>query len=98
MYMKWLMIVFATFTIQGMAFGQSPDKSDIPDKYSNEEIAWAKERTQMLDEVVNLTEDQRREIMKINLRYADNYMKHHDKAKSDKQWSDYKSKTFEHRI
>ncbi|MFI5171882.1 MAG: hypothetical protein ACHQFW_05800 [Chitinophagales bacterium] len=73
-------------------------KDDIPDKYSDQEIAWARERTEMLDDQVNLTEAQKKEVMKINLKSADKYDRMMDKDLTEAEMDAYRDKMFDKRM
>ncbi len=95
--MRLTIILFIISTLgAGNLMAQTAD--DIPDKYSDAEVAWAKERTQMIDKQLDLTADQKREIMLINLKSADRYDRMVAKGKTDAELDAYRDKMFEKRV
>lgn len=93
------LIIYCMVSVLGIGTMMAQTPSDkVNENFSEQEIAWAKERTQQLDNEVSLTQQQKEEVMKINLRYARDYQKLKAEGASDERLDAYRDKTFDDRI
>ncbi len=99
--MKFLPVILSLIITQ-MSYAQNPgqDKKDnVQDHVSNNGIDWAKDMTQRLDKICDLTPEQEKQVMEVNLRYADKMEDAHNNSEmSEEAMKAHKDKMFEARM
>lgn len=92
-----LSLIFTQFT-----YAQTPsqDKKDnVQEHVSSQGIDWAKDMTQKLDRICDLTPEQEKQVMEVNLRYADKMEEAHNNSEmSEEAMKAHKDKMFEARM
>lgn len=92
-----LSLIITQFT-----YAQNPgqDKKDaVQDHVSTNGIDWAKDMTQRLDRICDLTPEQEKQILEVNLRYADKMEEAHGNSEmSEEAMKAHKDKLFEARL
>ena len=92
-----LSLIITQFTF---AQNQGQDKKDaIQEHVSTNGIDWAKDMTQKLDRICDLTPEQEKQILEVNLRYADKMEEAHNNSEmSEEAMKAHKDKLFEARL
>lgn len=93
------LVTICLIAILGNGIMLAQTKSEkAEEKFTGSQIAWAKDRTQKLDAEVGLTQEQKEEILKINLKYAQEYSRMKDAGASDEKLDAYRDAKFEERV
>lgn len=92
-----LTICLFAFIGSSMVMAQT-NSEKLQEKFTEKEIAWAKDRTQQLDNEVGLSQEQKEEIMKINLKYAHEYQNLKAEGASEEKLDKFRDEMFEERI
>lgn len=94
---KTLLLPFIlTLIIAQQSYTQNPSehKEEIKDEVSAEGIQWAKDLTKNVDDVCDLNNDQEKQVMAVNLKYANKL----EEAKADKELTGEEYKAHKEKI